>query len=63
MVAGVDVLVHNMRVAAIERLGFGYNAVAQLKPDIVYCAATGFGQDGPDRVKPAFDDIIPDSRS
>src|SRR5512140_3117226 len=55
---GVDVLVHNMRVAASEKLGFGYRAVAAIKPDIVYCAATGFGQDGPDRDKPAFDDII-----
>ncbi len=54
----VDVLVHNMRVAAIERLGFGYRAVAALNPKIVYCAATGFGQDGPHRDKPAFDDII-----
>ena len=58
LIPGADVLVHNMRVAAIERLGFGYRAVAELKPDIVYCAATGFGQDGPDRDKPAFDDII-----
>jgi crotonobetainyl-CoA:carnitine CoA-transferase CaiB-like acyl-CoA transferase len=58
LVPGVDVLVHNMRVAAIERLGFGYRAVAELNPDVVYCAATGFGQDGPDRDKPAFDDII-----
>jgi formyl-CoA transferase len=58
LVPGVDVLVHNMRVAAIERLGFGYGTVAELNPDIVYCAATGFGQDGPDRDKPAFDDII-----
>jgi formyl-CoA transferase len=58
LVSGADVLVHNMRVAAIERLGFGYRAVAELRPDIVYCAATGFGQDGPDRDKPAFDDII-----
>lgn len=53
-----DVLVHNMRIGAIERLGFGYDAVARLRPDIVYCAAPGFGQDGPDRDKPAFDDII-----
>jgi len=58
LLARADVLVHNMRVAAIEKLGFGYSAVAALRPDIVYCAATGFGQDGPDRDKPAFDDII-----
>jgi formyl-CoA transferase len=58
LVAQVDVLVHNMRVEAIERLGFGYKAVAAINPRIVYCAATGFDQDGPDRDKPAFDDII-----
>jgi formyl-CoA transferase len=58
LLPSVDVLVHNMRIAAIERLGFGHAAVAQLNPRIVYCAATGFDQDGPDRHKPAFDDII-----
>ncbi|MNX31115.1 Formyl-coenzyme A transferase [compost metagenome] len=58
LIAGADVVVHNMRVAAIERLGFGYEAVAALNPKIVYCVATGFGQDGPWRDRPAFDDII-----
>lgn len=58
LIPTVDVVVHNMRVAAIERLGFGYERVAQLNPKVVYCAATGFGQDGPDRDRPAFDDII-----
>ncbi|KQX21384.1 CaiB/BaiF CoA transferase family protein [Variovorax sp. Root434] len=53
-----DVLVHNMRVAAIDRLGFGYEAVKAINPRIVYVAATGFQQSGPDRDKPAFDDII-----
>jgi formyl-CoA transferase len=58
LVPNVDVIVHNMRVAAVERLGMGYEAVKRLNPSIIYCAATGFGQDGPDRAKPAFDDII-----
>lgn len=58
LVRGADALVHNMRVEAIERLGFGYDAVRAVKPDIVYCVATGFGQDGPDRARPAFDDVI-----
>ncbi len=58
LIASADVLVHNMRVAAIERLGFGYAEVARINPRIVYCVATGFGQDGPHRDKPAFDDII-----
>lgn len=58
LIPTVDVVVHNMRVAAIERLGLGYAAVARLNSAIVYCAAVGFGQDGPHRDKPAFDDII-----
>jgi formyl-CoA transferase len=58
LIGTVDVFVHNMRVQAIERLGFGYGEVAKIRPDIVYCVATGFGQDGPYRDQPAFDDII-----
>lgn len=58
LIRSADVFVHNMRIDAIERLGFGYEAVANINPRIVYCAATGFDQDGPDRGKPAFDDII-----
>ncbi len=58
LVPRMDVLVHNMRVRAIERLGFGYEQVREMNPGIIYCVATGFGQDGPYRDKPAFDDII-----
>lgn len=58
LAAGVDVVVHNMRVAAIDRLGLGYEAAKAVNPKLVYCAATGFGQDGPDRSKPSFDDIV-----
>jgi formyl-CoA transferase len=58
MLPAFDVLVHNMRVEAIERLGFGYDAVRALNPKAVYVAATGFDQDGPDAGRPAFDDII-----
>jgi crotonobetainyl-CoA:carnitine CoA-transferase CaiB-like acyl-CoA transferase len=58
LVASADVLVHNMRVEAIERLGFGYAAVAAIKPDIVYCMATGFAEGGPHSGQPAFDDTI-----
>ncbi len=54
----VDAVVHNMRVPAIERLGLGYEAVRRIKPDIVYCVATGFGESGPHAGRPAFDDVI-----
>jgi crotonobetainyl-CoA:carnitine CoA-transferase CaiB-like acyl-CoA transferase len=54
----VDVLVHNMRPAAVERLGLGHEAATALNPRLVYCAAPGFGRGGPDENKPAFDDVI-----
>lgn len=58
LIAWADVLVHNMRPIAMERLGYGYARAAAINPRIVYCVATGYGQDGPDRDKPAFDDVI-----
>ncbi|WP_163849097.1 CaiB/BaiF CoA transferase family protein [Pseudooceanicola aestuarii] len=58
MIASADILVHNMRPPAIERLGFGYDAVKALNPRLVYCAAIGFGRDGPYADYPAFDDVI-----
>ncbi len=56
LVATADVMVHNMRTNAIERLGFGYGTVADIRPDIVYCAAQGYGAAGPYRDRPAYDD-------
>jgi formyl-CoA transferase len=53
-----DILVHNMRVQAMEGLGFSYDAVRAINPGIIYCAAIGFGQDGPYADRPAFDDVI-----
>lgn len=53
-----DVLFHNMRIDAADRLGLGFDAVAAINPRIIHCAAVGFGQGGPYRDRPAFDDII-----
>lgn len=58
LAATCDVLVHNMRVKAITRLGLGYEAVKAVKPDIVYCVATGYGEAGAHAGQPAFDDVI-----
>lgn len=53
-----DVLVHNLRPSSIEGLGFTYAEVAKRNPRLVYCFSTGFGSQGPDAEKPAYDDII-----
>lgn len=58
LVASANVLLHNMRVDAITRLGFGFEAVKAINPRIIYCSAIGFGQDGPYRDRPAYDDVI-----
>ncbi len=53
-----DVFIHSMRAKAIEQLGFAYEAVAQIKPDIVYTNCYGYGAAGRDRDLPAYDDTI-----
>lgn len=58
MVRGADVFIHNMRTAACERLGLSHQALLALNPRLVYCAIVGYGQDGPYRDRPAYDDII-----
>lgn len=58
LIPTADVLVTNVRPAALARLGFGYEACEKLNPRLIYAAATGFGQDGPWAARPAFDEII-----
>ncbi len=58
LVATSDVVVENFRPGVMERLGLGYPALAAAKPDIIYCAISGFGQDGPLKLNPAYDQII-----
>lgn len=58
LIRTADVFVHNLRPQVMERLGFTYQVVSAIKPDIIYCTATGFGGDGPYGEKPAYDDLI-----
>lgn len=53
-----DVLVENFRPGVMQRLGLDYAAVSQLKPDIVYCSVSGYGQSGPRCDWPAIDNIV-----
>lgn len=58
MIAQSDVLLHNLRPDAAVRLGIGFDAAAQMNSRLIYCSAIGFGQRGPYRDRPAYDDII-----
>jgi crotonobetainyl-CoA:carnitine CoA-transferase CaiB-like acyl-CoA transferase len=53
-----DVLVHNMRPSAAERLGLAYAALASTHPRLVYASASGYRTDGPMANQPAFDEVI-----
>ncbi len=58
LIAGADVFVHSMRPQAIERLGFGHEAVCAQNPRIVYAALHGYRDGGPYSGQPAYDDVI-----
>ncbi|WP_423918974.1 CaiB/BaiF CoA transferase family protein [Frigoribacterium sp. 2-23] len=57
-VAESDVLLENFRPGVLERLGFGWDVLHGINPRLVYAAISGFGQTGPLRSKPAYDQII-----
>ena len=58
LIAPADVLVYNVRPAAMKRLDLGYEVLAALNPRLIYAGVFGFGQDGPYAAKPAYDDLI-----
>ncbi|CAG9165312.1 CaiB/BaiF CoA-transferase family protein [Cupriavidus respiraculi] len=58
LVRAADVLVENFRPGVMARLGLGYEALKQENPRLIYCAISGFGQDGPLSDLPAYDQII-----
>ena len=58
LIATADVFIHSMRGKAIAKLGFDYQAVKAIKPDIVYTNCYGYSRRGPNGDKPAYDDTI-----
>jgi crotonobetainyl-CoA:carnitine CoA-transferase CaiB-like acyl-CoA transferase len=53
-----DVVVENFRPGVMQRFGLGYPALQAVKPDLVYCAISGYGQTGPSAGLPAYAPVI-----
>ncbi|PHX72748.1 MAG: CoA transferase, partial [Acidimicrobium sp.] len=58
LIATADVLIQNFRPGAVERLGFGYEDVRAINPNIVYVSIAGFGADGPSSHRRVYDNVI-----
>jgi len=53
-----DVVLENYKVGQLKRYGLDYDSLKQVKPDLVYCSVTGFGQDGPYAHRAGYDFLI-----
>ena len=58
LIGGADVLLEGFRPGVLDRLGFGYEAVAKREPRILYLSVSGFGQTGPLAGRPAMDPVL-----
>src|SRR5699024_1518200 len=53
-----DVIIHNFKTGTMDRFGLGYDVLAEINPELVYCSITGFGETGPYKDMPGYDFII-----
>ena len=58
LVESADVVVENFRPGVMQRLDLSFDTLKEVNPTLVYCAISGFGQDGPWADKPAYDQIV-----
>jgi crotonobetainyl-CoA:carnitine CoA-transferase CaiB-like acyl-CoA transferase len=58
LLEGADVVLENLRVGSVARLGIDYAQASERQPRIVYCSISGFGQDGPYRDRAALDLVV-----
>jgi crotonobetainyl-CoA:carnitine CoA-transferase CaiB-like acyl-CoA transferase len=57
LVATADVFIQNFRPGVAEKLGAGEEELRKIRPDLIYCAISGFGTSGPSRDRPAYDTV------
>lgn len=58
LVERADAVMENFTPGTMDRLGLGYDALRKRNPRLVYAATSGFGQTGPDRLRPALDIVV-----
>ena len=58
LVAESDVVIENYKVGDLVKYGLDYESLCKIKPDLIYCSITGFGQTGPYAHRPGYDFII-----
>ncbi len=58
LAAEADVVMENFRPGVMDRLGLGYEALAEVNPRLIFCSVSAFGQTGPDRLEAGYDGRI-----
>ncbi|MBR0646302.1 CaiB/BaiF CoA transferase family protein [Plastoroseomonas hellenica] len=58
LLAGADIMLHNLRPGAAEALGIGPEAVCARHPRLIYCAMSAFGHRGPMRLRPGYEPLL-----
>lgn len=53
-----DVVIHNFKTGGAEKLGLGYEQLKAVKPDLIYCAVSGYDTSGPEATRPGYDLVI-----
>ena len=58
LLARADVFIHNLAPGAVEQMGFGYDQLSARHPRLIWCGISGYGPDGPQRDKKAYDLLV-----
>jgi crotonobetainyl-CoA:carnitine CoA-transferase CaiB-like acyl-CoA transferase len=53
-----DVVIHNFKTGGAEKLGLGYEQLKAIKPDLIYCAVSGYDTSGPEAARPGYDLVV-----
>ncbi|MEO0910293.1 MAG: CoA transferase, partial [Pseudomonadota bacterium] len=58
LIKSCDGFIHNIRAGGMRRLGFDYESVRKINPEIIYCHAVGYGSKGHYAERQAYDDLV-----